>query len=216
MGKVIAIDGPSGSGKSTISKKIADRLGYTYLDTGALYRSVALKLRNSSVPEDASDAEIASILKDTSVKVRDGDIYLDGALVGDEIRTTEIGHYSSVFSARKVVRDFLFDIQRSASDDNDIVAEGRDMTTVVFPDAYRKFFLTASDEERAGRRFRQLKDKGMDITVQQAMDDVKKRDERDSNRDIAPLKKAEDATMIDTSSMSIEQTIDIILEHITG
>ncbi len=215
MGKIIAIDGPSGSGKSTISKKIAERLGFTYLDTGALYRSVALKLRNHSVPEDASDPLISDILKDTELFFSKGNLFLDGQEVKDEIRTPDIGHYSSVFSARKVVRDYLFDIQRNAARDNDLVAEGRDMTTVVFPDAYRKFFLTASDKERANRRFMQLKEKGMEITMEEAIRDVRERDTRDSQRDIAPLRKADDAILIDTDNLSIDETIEKILEHVT-
>ena len=215
MRNVIAIDGPSGSGKSTISKQIAERLNFTYLDTGALYRSVALKLRNNSVPENASDSLIRDILKDTELSFSEGNLFLDGKEVADEIRTPDIGHYSSVFSARKVVRDYLFDIQRNAARDNDLVAEGRDMTTVVFPDAYRKFFLTASDEERANRRFMQLKEKGMEITMEEAIRDVRERDTRDSQRDIAPLRKADDAILIDTDALSIDETIEKILEHVT-
>jgi cytidylate kinase len=215
MGKVIAIDGPSGSGKSTISQMIADRLGFTYLDTGALYRSVALKLNRHSIPEDAPDPAIQEVLGHTSLLFRNGDLFLDGQAVHDEIRTPEIGHLSSVFSARKVVRAFLFDIQRMAADNNDIVAEGRDMTTVVFPDAYRKFFLTASDDVRAKRRYEQLRDKGMDITMDEAIRDVKERDKRDSERDIAPLRKADDAILIDTTDYSIDEVIEKITAYIT-
>ena len=214
MGKVIAIDGPSGSGKSTISKKIAERLGFTYLDTGALYRSIALKLKRHSVPEDAPDPVISEVLSRTFLSFRNGILLLNGEAVNDEIRTPEIGHLSSVFSARKVVRTFLFDIQRRAADSNDMVAEGRDMTTVVFPDAYRKFFLTASDDERAKRRYEQLRDKGMIITVEEAIKDVKERDKRDSERDIAPLKKADDAVLIDTTDYTIKETIERIIDHI--
>lgn len=214
MGNVIAIDGPSGSGKSTISKKIAYRLGYTYLDTGALYRAVALKLRNQDIPEDAADASIVDVLNNTELLFIKGKLFLDGREIRDEIRTTDIGHYSSVFSARKVVRDYLFDIQRRAADNNDLVAEGRDMTTVVFPSAYRKFFLIASDDERAKRRYLQLKEKGLEITMEEAIKDVQERDRRDSQRDIAPLMKADDAVLIDTTSISIEETINKILEFI--
>ncbi len=214
MGKVIAIDGPSGSGKSTISKKIAERLGFTYLDTGALYRSIALKLKRHSVPEDARDPVISEVLSRTSLSFQDGILLLDAETVNDEIRTPEIGHLSSVFSARKVVRAFLFDIQRRAAESNDIVAEGRDMTTVVFPDAYRKFFLTASDDVRAKRRYEQLRDKGMGITMEEAIKDVQERDKRDSERDIAPLKKADDAVLIDTTEHSIDEVIERIADHI--
>ena len=215
MGKVIAIDGPSGSGKSTISKKIAERLGFTYLDTGALYRAVALKLQRHSVPEDGSDEQIDHVLDRTELSFNEGVLFLDGTAVGDEIRTPEIGHYSSVFSARKVVRDYLLDMQRSAAENNNIVAEGRDMTTIVFPHAYRKFFLTASDDARAKRRYQQLKDKGMTISMDEAIQDVQERDKRDSQRDIAPLRKADDAILIDTSNMSIEETIDKIEAYLS-
>lgn len=214
MRKVIAIDGPSGSGKSTIAKRIAERIGFTYLDTGALYRSVAFKLRSQSVPEDAGDTLIRGILDNTALSFHGGKLFLDGKEVKDEIRTTEMGHFSSVFSARKVVRDYLFDIQRRVSDNNDLVAEGRDMTTVVFPDAHRKFFLTASDQERANRRFLQLKKNEMDITIEEAIKDVKERDRRDSQRDIAPLRRADDAILIDTTNLSIEETIAKMLKHI--
>lgn len=214
MGKVIAIDGPSGSGKSTISKLIAERLGFTYLDTGALYRTVALKLRRRSLSEDSPDSVIEEVLNKTSLSLRDGFLFLDGEKIGDEIRTTEIGRYSSVFSARKVVRDSLLNIQRDAAADNDIVAEGRDVTTVVFPDAYRKFYLSASEEERAKRRYLQLKRKGISITVEDALRDVKERDERDSQRDISPLKKAEDAVLIDTTDLPIDETVERIMRYI--
>lgn len=214
MGKVIAIDGPSGSGKGTISLIIANRLGITYLDTGALYRAIALKLRRSSLEEDASDEAIGDILSTTSLAYKDGQLLLDGDVIGDEIRTPEIGHFSSVFSARRIVRDFLLDIQRKAALDHDLIAEGRDMTTVVFPDAYRKFFLTASEEERARRRFEQLREKGMKITMEEAIRDIHERDERDSKRDIAPLKKTDDAILVDTTTLSIEKTAETIIGYL--
>lgn len=214
MGKVIAIDGPSGSGKGTISLIIANRLGITYLDTGALYRAIALKLRRSFLEEDASDEAIGDILSTTSLAYKDGLLLLDGAVIGDEIRTPEIGHFSSVFSARGIVRDFLLDIQRKAALDHDLIAEGRDMTTVVFPDAYRKFFLTASEEERARRRFEQLREKGMKITMEEAIRDIHERDERDSKRDIAPLKKTDDAILVDTTTLSIEKTAETIIGYL--
>jgi len=214
MGKVIAIDGPSGSGKGTISKIVAGKLGITYLDTGALYRAIALKLTQCSLDENASDDSIAEILSSTTISFRDDRLILDGREIHDEIRTPEMGHYSSVFSARQVVRDFLLMIQRKAADDNDLIAEGRDMTTVVFPDAYKKFFLTASENERARRRYEQLRDKGMDLSMEDALRDVHERDERDMNREIAPLKRAEDAILVDTTELSIDETVQKIIGHL--
>lgn len=241
MGRVVAIDGPSGAGKSTISRLIAEKLGFQFLDTGALYRATALHLRRNGLHENSANDEIEKALEglsvtfknnrvfireaslkdsnksaDTNIKkenstssfVADNSSLLLGEDVSDAIRTTEAGHYASVFSARKAVRDFLLDLQRDAAVYNDIVVEGRDMTTVVFPDAWKKFFLDASEESRAKRRCTQLKEKGMDITIEEALKDVRERDIRDRSRDIAPLKRADDAIYIDTTDMSLNAVVD--------
>ncbi|MFZ3122029.1 MAG: (d)CMP kinase [Thermodesulfovibrionales bacterium] len=212
MGKVIAIDGPSGAGKGTIAKLLAGELGFSYLDTGALYRASALALREKGINPEDSDEKLKNTLSVTDVSFKNGKVSLNGKDVSEEIRTTEMGHYSSVFSARKVVRDFLLDIQRNASLNADLVAEGRDMTTVVFPDAWKKFYLDASVEERAKRRYLQLKEKGINITESEAKKDVVERDMRDSGRDIAPLRKAEDAVLIDSSRMTINEVVENILK----
>ena len=214
MGKVIAIDGPSGAGKSTIAKELAKRLGFSYLDTGALYRAVALALRGKGIEPEASDDKLKAVLIYAQVNFVDGKVFLNKKDVSEEIRTTEIGHYSSVFSARKVVRDFLLDIQRNAALNDNIVAEGRDMTTVVFPDAWKKFYLDASLDERAKRRYLQLKDKGTNITEHEAEKDVAERDTRDSSRDIAPLRKADDAVHIDSSVITAGEVLENILKSI--
>lgn len=212
MGKVIAIDGPSGAGKGTIAKLLAEKLGFSYLDTGALYRATALALREKGINPKDSDEKLKNTLSVTDVSFKNGKVFLNGKDVSEEIRTTEIGHYSSVFSARKVVRDFLLDIQRSASLNADLVAEGRDMTTVVFPGAWKKFYLDASVEERAKRRYLQLKEKGINLTESEAKKDVVERDVRDSGRDIAPLRKADDDVLIDSSSMTINKVLENILK----
>lgn len=214
MGKVIAIDGPSGAGKSTVSKLIAERLGFEFLDTGALYRAAALYLRKMNMPDESPDADISRALDGVVVNFKNGRVFLNGEDVSDAIRTTEAGHYASVFSARKAVRDFLLQTQRDAAINNDIVAEGRDMTTVVFPDAWKKFYIDASEQGRAKRRYLQLKEKGMEITMDEALRDVRERDKRDSSRDIAPLRKADDAVCIDTTDLSLDEVIEKILKAI--
>jgi cytidylate kinase len=214
MGKVIAIDGPTGAGKSTIAKLIAETLGFNYLDTGSLYRAIAIALRNCGVNPEDSDERLMHVLHRTIISYTDGKVFLHGRDISEDIRTKEIDHYSSVFSARKIVRDFLFDIQRNAASTHNIVVEGRDTTTVIFPNAWKKIYLDASLEERANRRYIQYRKKGMRISIEESVKDVMERDKRDSNRDIAPLKKASGAFSIDSSNLSIEQVQEKILEYI--
>lgn len=228
MGKVIAIDGPSGSGKSSVSRIIAERLGFQFLDTGALYRATALHLRRKGIDGNSTDEDIKAALNGISVTFKEGRVYLKedselrtpnsklyfGEDVSEAIRTTEAGHYASVFSAKKVVRDFLLGIQRQAAIHGSIVAEGRDMTTVVFPDAWKRFFVDASLEGRAKRRYLQLKGKGINITKEEALIDVRERDIRDCSRDIAPLKRADDVIYIDTTDLSLDEVIKTMLEEI--
>jgi CMP/dCMP kinase len=214
MTMVVAIDGPSGAGKTTIAKLVAKELGYNYLDTGALYRAIAVSLRDKGLEADDSDADLDGVLRITDVRFVDGKVYINGRDVSEEIRSKEIDHYSSVFSARKIVRDFLLDVQRNTALLQDVVVEGRDTTTVVFPDAGKKIFLDASLEERAKRRYQQYKEKGIEITMDEARTGMIDRDKRDSERDIAPLKVAADALFIDSSNLSIEQVIRKILDYV--
>lgn len=214
MRQVIAIDGPSGSGKTTIAKLIAKELGYRYLDTGALYRAVAFSLRKHMVQPHDDDERLGSILGMTVVLFRAGRVILNGEDVTDEIRAKDIDHFSSVFSARKVVRDFLLGPQKEASLHDDLVIEGRDTGTVVFPGAQKKIFLDASVEVRAARRFYQYRDKGIAITLEEAKDSIIERDRRDAYRDIAPLAKAPDALLIDSSNLSIEEVKNRILDFV--
>ncbi|MDI6891010.1 MAG: (d)CMP kinase [Thermodesulfovibrionales bacterium] len=227
MGKVIAIDGPSGAGKSTMAKLIAKELGFDYLDTGSLYRTVALALREKGIEPNDPDDKILKALNDITVTFKGGRVFLknasrftphdsrsNGRDVSEDIRSKEVDYYSSVFSAKKVVRDFLFDIQRNAASINDIVVEGRDIATVVFPDAWKKVYLDASLKERAKRRCLQFRERGIYISMEESRRDVMERDTRDSNRDTAPLKRAGGALLIDSSNLSIEQVKEKILKFI--
>jgi len=214
MGKVIAIDGPTGAGKSTTAKLIAETLGFDYLDTGSLYRAIALALRNSGVNPEDSDERLMNVLHGMDIRYTDGKVFLHGRDISEDIRSKEIDHYSSVFSTRKIVRDFLFDIQRDAATTRNVVVEGRDTTTVIFSNAWKKIYLDASLEERAKRRYFQYKTKGMHISIEESIRDIMERDKRDSNRDIAPLKKADDAFAIDSSNLSVEQVQEKILEYV--
>ncbi len=214
MRRVIAIDGPSGSGKTTIAKLIAREFGFNYLDTGALYRAIALALRADTIESADNDNSLRNVLGRTRVTFKDGRVFLNGIDVSEDIRSKEIDHYSSVFSARRLVRDFLLDAQRHAAVDNDLVVEGRDTTTIVFPNAAKKVFLDASVEERAKRRYNQYRENGIDISLDEARRNIIERDERDSSRDIAPLKVAEDALFVDSSNLSIEQVEQKIIDFV--
>ncbi len=205
MKRVIAIDGPSGAGKSTLARLIAKGMGFEYLDTGALYRAVALELLRHEAKEDEPDREIADVLMKTSVEFRKGRVFLNGEDVTDEIRANRVSHFASVFSARRPVREYLLDIQRDVAMHADLVAEGRDMTTVVFPDAYKKFYLDASIADRARRRTIELNSRGIAADEEQIRIDIAERDCRDSGRDIAPLRQAEDAHVIDSSGIAVEE-----------
>ena len=214
MKRVIAIDGPSGAGKSTIAKLVAEKLGFSYLDTGALYRAVAINLVSLGLDEGASDKDISFALEKTKVEFINGRVFLNSRDVSEEIRSTGAGHYASVFSARGPVRRYLLAIQRDAALRSDLVAEGRDMTTVVFPDAYRKIYMDASVEERARRRTLELTARGFEVDQNRIRRDIIERDIRDSNRHIAPLKKAADAWAVDSTGLSIEEVLKKIIEII--
>jgi len=216
MPRVIAIDGPSGAGKSTVALLLAGMLGFGYLDTGALYRATALGLRRKGISPEDGDEKIKAALTGVSVSFFGGSVFLNGEDVSAEIRTPEAGHYSSVFSARGPVREFLLPQERSIAQEEDLVAEGRDMTTVVFPEAWKKFYIDANLPERAKRRYEQLKKNGVSITIERATEDVLERDRRDSSRDMAPLRVAADAVYIDSSEMGIEEVVKTMLEAIRG
>lgn len=212
MKRVIAIDGPSGAGKSTIARLLAEELGFEYLDTGALYRAVALNLVRLGLDEKASDNDISAALGKTKVEFEKGRVLLNGGDVSEEIRSPRAGHYASVFSARQLVRSYLLKTQRDASLKADLVAEGRDMTTVVFPGAFKKVYLDASVEERTRRRTAELIEKGFDVDESRIRSEITERDARDSGRELAPLRKAEDACYVDSTGLTKEE----VLRRIAG
>jgi len=214
--KVVAIDGPSGAGKSTIAKMLARELGFDYLDTGALYRAVALYLVRQGLQEEAADEAIAAALKKVKVAFRLGRVTVNNADVSDQIRSPEASHFASVFSARVPVREYLLEIQRDAARHADIVAEGRDMTTVVFPQAYRKFYLDASVEERTRRRTTELLSKGYEVHEERIRAEIIERDTRDAGRDIAPLKRADDACFVDSTGLDITEVFTLMLMSLRG
>jgi cytidylate kinase len=214
MKQIIAIDGPSGAGKTTIAKLIAKELGFDYLDTGALYRAVALALRNNSIEPEDSDEKIRDILNKNHITFNNGRVFLNGMDVSEDIRSAEIDHYSSVFSARKIVRDFLLHAQRETALNSDLVVEGRDTTTVIFPNAKKKIYLDASVEERVKRRYLQFRKNGFDISMDESKRNIIDRDIRDAGREIAPLKMATDALLVDSTNLSIETVMKKILDFI--
>lgn len=209
----IAIDGPSGAGKSTISRTVAGKLGYLYVDTGALYRTIGLYvLRNGSDPKN--EQQVQTLLPQLQVNMgyQDGiqQMFLQGENVTDQIRTPEVSMAASGVSAHSCVRAYLLDLQRRLARENNVIMDGRDIGTVVLPDANVKIFLTASSAVRAKRRFNELIAKGEDITYEKVLDDVEKRDYADSHRAISPLKQAEDAIIADTSELNFEESVALI------
>jgi len=217
---VIAIDGPSGSGKGTIARRVADALGYHLLDSGALYRLVALSARKSGVSLQDSE-KLAHLAVELDVRFDSDEggeerIWLGEEDVTGEIRTEEAGAGASAVAQIPAVREALFERQRAFQQPPGLVADGRDMGTQVFPDAVLKVFLTASAEERARRRHKQLKDKGLDVSLAALSRDIEDRDKRDSERSVAPLRPAEDARILDSSGQSIEAVTNTVLDWVAN
>ncbi len=213
---IVTIDGPSGAGKSTISRMFASKLHYTYLDTGAMYRAVGLKVTRLGI--DPADSEaMARMFEDLDLRLLPGGddtiVLLGEDDISKAIRTPEMGMIASRVSAEKIVREKLTQIQREIGKNGGIVAEGRDMGTVVFPKAECKFFLDASPEERARRRQLQLLEKGQSVDFQVLLDQIIKRDRDDSSRDLAPLQPADNAVIIDSSKMSIDEVVNFMMNY---
>ena len=219
---IITIDGPSGAGKSTISKLLAAKLHYTYLDTGAMYRVVGLQVERSGLDLEAENSreKLAQLLDTLDLTLAPGEegqetrAFLGGEDVSDAIRTPEMAMVASRVSAKPEVRKKLTEMQRALGSQGNIVAEGRDMGTVVFPEARYKFFLDATPEERALRRRKQLLEKGQIVAYEEILSQIRKRDQDDSSRSLAPLKPADDAVVIDSSAMSIDEVVSFIMASV--
>ena len=209
--KIIAIDGPSGSGKGTIAKEIAKRLGYTYVDTGAMYRCVSLKSIREDI-EPSEEEKIVDLLKNMDIKMtNDWKVYMDGEDVSDEIRSTEVTHKVSKISPIVELREVMREKQRELASKDNIVMEGRDITTEVFPDADYKFYLDASVDDRARRRQLQNEEKGIESTLEEVKAAIEERDYDDMHRPVGALTRTPEQVYIDSSNMKIEEVIDKIL-----
>ena len=218
MSIAIALDGPAGAGKSSIAKRAAKALGYIYVDTGALYRTIGLAAMRAGVEPQPSD-EVDSLLSRITVSLEFNEqgeqvVLLDGEDVSDLIRTPEASMMASKISAVPSVRAYLLDLQRDMAKTHNVIMDGRDIGTVVLPDAKVKIFLTASPEARAERRYKELVEKGTDTTYEEVLRDVKERDYNDSHRAIAPLKPAEDSILVDTTELDFEQSVEAIINVI--
>lgn len=211
----IAIDGPSGAGKSSVAKALSKKMGIVYVDTGALYRTVGYYIRSVGADPKSAD-QVTPHLKDINIEVRYENgtqcVYLNGENLGDKIREPEISMYASAVSAIPAVRAFLLETQKSVARSNNVVMDGRDIGTVILPDAEVKIFLTASVECRAKRRVLELAEKGMDAKYEDVLKEMIERDNNDKNRDVAPAVAAADAVVLDNSELTFEETLDKIIE----
>ncbi len=213
----IAIDGPAGAGKSTISKFVSSEMGFLYIDTGAMYRAIGYKAINEGIDLDNSNA-LVEMTKNTNLELKITDhgqgVFVDGEDITNKIRTAEVSMAASKVSAIMGVRETLVDLQRKIAGSNNVIMDGRDIGTVVLPDAEIKIFLTASAEDRAMRRYLEMKEKGIETSYQAVKEDMEKRDYNDSHRAASPLKPADDAVIIDTSGKTLRESVQLIVEHI--
>ena len=211
----IAIDGPAGAGKSTIAKLVAKKLNYVYVDTGSMYRAMALASIRNGIKADEKE-KVVEITKnvDVSISYEDGvqQVYLDGENVNQYIRTEEVGNMTSAISVYAPVREKLVELQKKLAKKQDVIMDGRDIGTCVLKDAFLKIYLTASSKTRAVRRFKELTEKGVECNLEDIENDIIERDYRDMHREISPLTKADDAVLLDSSNMSIEQVVEEIIK----
>lgn len=213
----IAIDGPSGAGKSTLARALAARLGFAYVDTGAMYRAIGLYVRDAGIVKEDTEGVISAlegITLDLRFEGGEQKLYLCGEDVGDRIRTQEISLYASAVSAIPAVRAFLLDMQRDIATRTSVIMDGRDIGTVILPSAQVKIFLSANDEERARRRFEELRAKGDTISYEEVLEGMRLRDKNDSSRAVAPAIPADDAILFDNSGCSLDETVERALEII--
>ncbi|HPR23597.1 MAG TPA: (d)CMP kinase [Bacillota bacterium] len=209
----VAIDGPGGAGKSTVAKEVANALGIDYIDTGAMYRAVGYKIIREGIDPDDEET-VEKMLSKTDIDFVKGDVMLDGEKVNGRIRTPEVSEMASLCSAYSFVRKKLVAAQRKMGETKSIIMDGRDIGTNVLADAEYKFFVTASPDERAKRRQKELSEKGEDISYEEVLKDIIKRDHKDTTRKLNPLKQAEDAILIDTTGMTVEEVVSKILKEI--
>ena len=212
----VAVDGPAGSGKSTITKMVAKSLGFNYVDTGAMYRALTFNFLSNGLDE-LEEEKIKELLSKTDFKVEYVDgvqyVYVNNVEVSDKIRTAEVSKFTSLFAKSPAVRDFLIDTQRNLANSNNVIMDGRDIASVVLPNADVKIFLTASVEERARRRVLDFERQGIEnVDFEKVKEDIKARDWQDENRDIAPLIKVESATLLDTTSLTIDEVVEKMTE----
>lgn len=217
MSFIVGIDGPAGSGKGTVTKNVANKLGLINIDTGSTYRCVALEVINQKIPLEDKERiiEIAKTIKIEIETLSDGDkIFLNGKEVTKEIRSKEVTQIVSQISSIKEVRFQMVELQRKLAEGKNVIMEGRDICTYVFPNADVKIYLDASVEERAKRRYKENKEKNIDMTYEEVIENIKKRDENDKAKEIGALKKAEDSIVVDTTSLTIEEVVEKIIEII--
>ena len=210
---IIAVDGPAGAGKSTVAKIVSNRLNINYIDTGAMYRAITYKAINLNIDLD-NDNDLIKICKKTEIDFKDNNIYLDSKIINDEIREPIISANVSKVAQIKEIRNAMVDIQRKMGEKYSVIMDGRDIGSYVFPNADFKFYLNAHVGERALRRYKELKEKGFEVELEELVEEISKRDRLDSQREFAPLIKAKDAVEIDTSCKDISEVVDEILKCI--